>query len=146
MHSYKHGSKYILEWRNLVCRNFSCSRLKRYSWEVERERERERWRQNYVKEEFWSRRSKCHAADHFCDWTKTEIAFEIVLVLSFLYWDQTYCSRWNWSDCLVSCFCLFLILWNQAWHWFGIWHVFNCFCMAYDGYLTWNTGHFFNIH
>ena len=103
-------------------------------------RERKIFGWNYVKDKFWSRRRKCHAADHFCDWTKTEIAFEIVLVLSFLYWDQTYCSRWNWSDCLVSCFCLFLILWNQAWHWFGIWHVFNCLCIAHDRYLTWNTG------
>ena len=77
-------------------------------------------------------------------WLDEELtfAFECIFRHFFSYNKASYCSFRNWSCSLISCFCLFLILWNQAWHWFGIWHVFNCLCIAHDGYLTWNTGPF----
>ena len=136
MHSYKHGSKYNLERRNLVCRNFSCLREERNR---ERERERERERDACLT---MSKINFGHVEEN----VMLRIIFVIgreprfylnIFFCHFVSWNlASYYSCWNWTEFLTWCFCLFLILWNQAWQWFGVWHVFNCFCMPCDGYLT----------
>ena len=107
----------------------------------ERERERERLSKTMSKMKLGHVEENVMLRIIFVIGRRTSICIWMYLFRHFFsYYKALYCSFQNWSCSLISCFCLFLILWNQAWHWFGIWHVFNCLCIAHDGYLTWNTG------